>query len=347
MAKFVKNIDIPSEWAGSCSDPNADYIFSPKKPSAGPDYYSEPSSSSTSSHVSSNVPSEWRRASLAAPSRLDSPPRAPRGVIVSVPPSFGGGRSALGVVHLGSLRNTSEGAADDVRIYTGSNLQTKVIKVAVEMPGAASLTDFSNRISKYSTIREVMEDSLNADYILCNKLVNGTNVTKHTSTKGTVRRFLYVNFQDCTVRCTHVVGAIQSFMSAEKGIYYLHRCYKPSHYADCGEGRSKLEGKELISADFSSDNRLQDEVRARTLSIVMSGGRESITVTFDTMEEYVTWRDALQAIHRSCVRYYSFFYNQLSSVAADASLKRASKGGVWTQIAAVGRLGGLGKENGY
>ena len=91
--------------------------------------------------------------------------------------------------------------------------------------GFKRMIDRSGDLPHGIGVKDVLGPSLGI--MEASELSSGCNVTKFGSKGGPRQRRVYFNFSDGTMRLTHSVPLFQSFMSENKGIFFLYSCYKP------------------------------------------------------------------------------------------------------------------------
>ena len=87
------------------------------------------------------------------------------------------------------------------------------------------MVDISHMLPLGATIRSILTNELSDE--VTGRLITGCTVRKHNSTgEGVIRRKMYINFEDGTLRVEHLIPLVQSFMREQKGTYYLYKCYR-------------------------------------------------------------------------------------------------------------------------
>ncbi|GMH62726.1 hypothetical protein TL16_g03540 [Triparma laevis f. inornata] len=189
-------------------------------------------------------------------------------------------------------------------------------------------SELSHLLPPTSTVRSVLTSSLNPS--ASDALILGCTIRKHAASPsgGTHRRRVYFNFEDCTLRVEHLIPLVQSFMSAQKGIYYIYKCYRAKEWRKSRKGKERMTRNKGGTAPYL-DERMND----RTLSLVQRGNGESLVATFDTVEEYNLWLEALNCMQACTEQYFSFFFHELEEEQCKKNLMRIGQSnGVWSSL---------------
>ena len=127
---------------------------------------------------------------------------------------------------------------------------------------------------------------------------------------------MYLNFEDGTVRVEHLIPLVQSFMSDQKGVFYLYKCYRACPWEKSRKGKERM---------MKNKGYLDPSMNNRTISIVTRGAGESLVATFDTVEEYEMWLHGLRAMQNQTGKYFSFFFNELEALQIRKSIRKIAQ----------------------
>ncbi|GMI09394.1 hypothetical protein TrVE_jg1325 [Triparma verrucosa] len=202
-------------------------------------------------------------------------------------------------------------------------------------------SELSHTLQPNATIRSVLTSSLEPDVL--DALILGCTIRKHNAavTGGTMKRRMYFNFEDCTLRVEHLIPLVQSFMSAQKGVYYIYKCYRATEWSNSVKGKERMTRKGGRQPPY-----LDKSMNDRTMSLVQRGSGESLVATFDTVEEYNLWLGALGCMQNETEKYFSFFFNALEEQQCKKNLLRMGKSnGVWSSVMNRRNNKYRGKEN--